>query len=93
MPKQILTQGQRCPSCDQIVVPPMHSCHVIRDNYAVRPKLGPRTILVHLNVQLPSDDPREAKEIAEYVESALMVGLEGGPQGSLDVEVALAEEV
>ena len=30
-----LNEGQKCPTCGQRVCVPMHSCHPIRDNYAV----------------------------------------------------------
>ncbi len=63
---------------------------IARVEHAAQPK---RTILIHLNVELPADDPRPAQEVIDYVEAALQVGLEGGPAGPLDCEIALAEEV
>lgn len=38
-----------------------------------------RTILAHLNIQVPASDPRTADHIAADIESALRVGLEGAP--------------
>lgn len=62
----------------------------------------PRTILIHLNASVPSDDPRSADEIADAVLAALEVGLDGEPSGSLasgtdnpehGVTLALVDEV
>lgn len=41
---------------------------------------APREILVHLNVEVPADDPRSADVIAEAVMAALEVGLEGAAE-------------
>jgi hypothetical protein len=38
-----------------------------------------RTILVHLNVEVDADDPRNADEIGDLVLAALEVGMEGAP--------------
>ena len=55
----------------------------------------PRTVLCHVNVTVPRDDPRDAGEIAQAIEAALTVGIEGGPEIVADLEVCipLAEEV
>lgn len=45
-----------------------------------------RTILVHVNVELPSDDTRSADEIADEVENVAKLTW-------LDISVPLAEEV
>jgi hypothetical protein len=58
-----------------------------------------RTILVHLNFQIPeAADALDAEKVAELVRGALEVGLGGSPvldeMGvDLSFEVALAEEV
>ena len=36
MPVEKLHSGQRCPTCGSVVQAPLHACHAIRDNYAVR---------------------------------------------------------
>ncbi len=57
-----------------------------------------RTVLVHLNVDVPGWDERSAGEIAGILMQALYVGLEGAPE-ELDVpdpgmvELAMAEDV
>lgn len=38
-----------------------------------------RTILIHLNVEVRDDDPRNADEVGDLVLGALEVGLEGAP--------------
>jgi hypothetical protein len=56
----------------------------------------PRTVLCHLNVTVPATDSRDAGQIAQAIEAALVVGIEGGPDeivGGLEVCVPLAEEV
>ena len=49
----------------------------------------PRTLLVHLSVEVPADDPRTADEVADAIQSALrrLAWLEA------DITVPLAEEV
>jgi hypothetical protein len=43
------------------------------------PEVPKRTILVHLNVEVPVTDERNADEVGDFVLSALEVGLEGAP--------------
>lgn len=65
-----------------------------------------RTILIHLNVELANDDPRDADAIATWIEQALETGLPGGrvrtapsqvhgeqPAHPHMVVIALAEEI
>lgn len=40
---------------------------------------GPRTVLVHLNVEVPPNDDRSGDEVADFVLAAVEVGLEGAP--------------
>ena len=53
----------------------------------------PRTILVHLNVQVPDKDPRTPGEIARAVYGALEVGSDDDSVRDLKITVALTEEV
>jgi hypothetical protein len=55
----------------------------------------PRTILVHLNLEVADGEKRTADEIAQLIDAALYVGLEGADDadGITNVSVALAEEV
>jgi hypothetical protein len=58
------------------------------------PSIVPRTILVHLNVQVGPEDTRSADEIGAFLDDALSVGLDGHDGGEhLTVTVALADEV
>jgi hypothetical protein len=56
-----------------------------------------RTVLVHVNVQVPDDDPRTAEDVERAVQGALDVGSdEGNVMGvfhDLVVEIVLCEEV
>lgn len=40
---------------------------------------GTRTVLVHLNVEVPPNDDRTADEVGDFVLAAVEVGLEGAP--------------
>ena len=53
----------------------------------------PRTILVHLNVEVPDDDDREADAIAEAILAAVEVGSDSDEVRDLVVAAPLAEEV
>lgn len=48
----------------------------------------PRTILVHLNVEAPDDDPRDADAISEAV-----LGVIQDSDLGLDISVAMSEEI
>lgn len=57
-------------------------------------KAAERTILVHLNVTVEGEDPRNADEIAETLAAALHVGMEGAEHlDNLKPVIALAEEL
>lgn len=74
-----------------------------RSDLVPQPKGGPtvpRTILVHLNVQVPDNDTRPAEEIGEAIMAAYAVGDDetdigdrSRPTYGLDVRVALAQEL
>jgi hypothetical protein len=53
----------------------------------------PRTILIHLNVEAPDDDPRTFVEIEEAVKGALEVGSDDPSLDGLTIEVTMAEEI
>lgn len=53
----------------------------------------PRTILVHLNVEVPDGDGRTANGIADNVLDAVHIAIESGDVDVLRADVALAEEV
>ena len=53
----------------------------------------PRSILVHLNVEVPADDERDADQIAEAVAAALEVGSDDESVRGFTYAVPLAEEV
>lgn len=57
---------------------PLDDLEVVGESAPVQP----RTVLVHLNVEVPADDERNADEIGDLILGALEVGLEGAP-GSL----------
>lgn len=66
----------------------------VKDRAAYAEVAEPRTILIHLNVQVDRDDTRTADTIITQVEGALDVGLEGMEnRDETRVDVALAEEV
>lgn len=55
-----------------------------------------RTVLVHLNVELPASQPWTAEDIAAEVQAALEVAAEGEHAPALEVSswtIPLAEEV
>jgi hypothetical protein len=52
-----------------------------------------RTVLIHVNAQVPDSDPRTAKEIADLVEGAIEVGSDNPALSAVEVTVVLAEEV
>jgi len=52
-----------------------------------------RTVLLHVNVQVPDDDGRDAGQIAESVAAAIEVGSDAPELDGLEVAVVLAEEV
>lgn len=53
----------------------------------------PRTILMHLNVEVPRYDQRDAGELALALQGAIEVGLDGVTPRVGDVCIPLAEEV
>lgn len=53
----------------------------------------PRTILVHLNVEVPDHDDREAEAIADAILAAVEVGSDSDEVRDLMVTAPLAEEV
>lgn len=53
----------------------------------------PRTILVHLSVDVPDDDDRTPPEIAEAIQGALDVGWDDDEVRDLAVFIPLVEEV
>lgn len=52
-----------------------------------------REVLVHLNVQVPDDDPRDAEQIGEAIGAAIEVGSDNEALEGLEVAVALVDEV
>lgn len=52
-----------------------------------------RQVLLHVNVTVPDDDPRDAGEIAEAVAAALEVGSDDDSVRDLEIVIPLAEEV
>lgn len=56
-----------------------------------------RTILVHLNIEVPAGDERTVEEIAAAVEEAVAIGPSDVPEAEstdgLTIVVALAEEI
>lgn len=52
-----------------------------------------RTVLVHLNVELPDDDERTAEQVTRAIEGAIEVGSDDPALDGLTVVVALSEEV
>lgn len=52
-----------------------------------------RTILIHLNVEVPDEDTRDYKDIVSDVEGAIEVGSDPEHVGHMTVDVALAEEI
>lgn len=52
-----------------------------------------RTILIHLNVEVPDGDERSVETIEAAVRGALEVGDDDDSVGGLTITVALAEEV
>lgn len=52
-----------------------------------------RTILVHLNIEVPDDDRRSAEQIGANVEAALNISSDEPSRREENVEVALAEEI
>lgn len=53
----------------------------------------PRTILVHLNVEVPDEDDRSADQIADALLGALEVGGDDDSVRDLKVIAPLAEDV
>ena len=53
----------------------------------------PRTVIIHLSVEVPDDDTRTPDEIADMVEIALSNGHDENPLAGLEVHCPLAEEV
>ena len=53
----------------------------------------PRTFLIHLHVEAPADDDRDADQIAEAVAAAIEVGSDDGQMLGITISVPLAEEV
>lgn len=53
----------------------------------------PRTVLVHLNIEVPEADARDADAIADAVMGAIEVGSDEDSVRDLTVVVALADEV
>lgn len=54
---------------------------------------APRTVLVHLNISVPTDDDRDAENIAKAIEGALEVGSDDPTVSGLAITVALAEVI
>lgn len=52
-----------------------------------------RTVLVHLNVEVPDSDPRDADQIGEAISGALEVGSDDESVSGLTIVVALTDEV
>lgn len=53
----------------------------------------PRTVLVHLNVEVPDGDERSVEEIESAVRGALEVGSDHELVKSLGIEITLSEEI
>ena len=53
----------------------------------------PRTVLVHLNVEVPPSDPRDAGQIANAVMAAIEVGSDDEELYHLTIVAPLAEEI
>jgi hypothetical protein len=53
----------------------------------------PRTIIVHLNVQVPDDDPRLAAEIGQAILGAVEVGSDDDSVRDLVVTAPLSEQI
>lgn len=53
----------------------------------------PRTVLVHLNVEVPDTETRTADQIADAILSALVVGGDDESVWELDIVCPLAEEL
>jgi hypothetical protein len=70
-----------CASCDQ------------QARYERVSEDGKRTVLVHLNVEVPEADARDAEEIAQAVYGALEVGSDHESVRNLTVVMALSEEL
>jgi Na+/H+-translocating membrane pyrophosphatase len=51
-----------------------------------------RTILIHVNAQVPDDDPRSAKEIADEVGGAMEVGWDNPALADVTAEIVLVKE-
>ena len=54
---------------------------------------SPRTVLVHLNVEVPADDTRTATEIGDAILAAVEVGSDHESVAGLVIAVPLAEDV
>jgi hypothetical protein len=52
-----------------------------------------RIVLVHLNVIVPHDDPRDKDQIGEAVSGAIEVGSDNDSLRTLHIEVALCDEI
>lgn len=52
-----------------------------------------RTVLIHLNVQVPDEDARDATQIAQAVEGAIEVGSDDASVRGLVIEAVLSEEL
>jgi hypothetical protein len=52
-----------------------------------------RTILLHVNADVPDSDPRSAEQIADAVRGALDVGSDDDMLAGVGLEIVLAEEV
>lgn len=53
----------------------------------------PRTILVHLNVEVPDEDERNPNQIADAIMGALEVGQDDDTVRDLVITAPLADEV
>ena len=53
----------------------------------------PRTILVHLNVEVPEGDERTVEEIEESILAAIIVGSDDDSVRDLIITIPLAEEI
>jgi hypothetical protein len=60
---------------------------------AVYAKAEYRTVLVHLNVEVPAVDGRDANEIADALMVAIEVGSDHDLVRGLRIRIALAEDV
>lgn len=52
-----------------------------------------REILVHLNVEVPDDDPRSAQEITDLVMGAIAVGSDTPAFADMWIVMAMSEEI